>query len=77
MEDQATDRAFRIGQQKKVLVHKCVTLATLEERIDALLLQKRALAGNILRSGEEIDITSLDDAALLQLVSLDVDRAVL
>ena len=77
MEVQATDRAFRIGQQKNVLVHKCVTLATLEERIDALLLQKRALAGNILCSGEEIDITSLDDAALLQLVSLDVDRAVL
>ena len=76
-EDQATDRAFRIGQQKNVLVHKCVTLGTLEERIDALLLQKRALAGDILGKGDEVDITSLDDAALLQLVSLDVDRAVL
>ena len=77
VEDQATDRAFRIGQKKNVLVHKCVTRGTLEERIDALLLQKRELAGEILGKDGEINITTLDDKALLDLVSLDISRAVL
>jgi non-specific serine/threonine protein kinase len=60
-----------------VLVHKCVTRGTLEERIEALLAQKRALAGEILDAGGEINITALDDKALLDLVSLDISRAVL
>jgi non-specific serine/threonine protein kinase len=77
VEDQATDRAFRIGQKKNVLVHKCVTRGTLEERIDALLMKKRELAGEILGKDGEISITTLDDRALLDLVSLDISRAVL
>lgn len=77
VEDQATDRAFRIGQKKNVLVHKCVTRGTLEERIDALLREKRKLAGEILGKDDEVNITTLDDAALLDLVSLDINRAVL
>jgi non-specific serine/threonine protein kinase len=77
VEDQATDRAFRIGQKKNVLVHKCVTPGTLEERIDALLAKKRELAGEILGKDGEINITTLDDEALLDLVSLDINRAVL
>lgn len=77
VEDQATDRAFRIGQKKNVLVHKCVTRGTLEERIDALLQEKRILAGEILGKSGEIALTNLDDKALLDLVRLDIHRAVL
>ncbi|MDR1685660.1 MAG: DEAD/DEAH box helicase [Desulfovibrio sp.] len=77
VEEQATDRAFRIGQKKNVLVHKCVTRGTLEERIDALLLRKRDLAGEILGKDGEINITNLDDKALLELVRLDIGRAVM
>ncbi|MDR2668463.1 MAG: DEAD/DEAH box helicase [Desulfovibrio sp.] len=77
VEEQATDRAFRIGQKKNVLVHKCVTRGTLEESIDALLLRKRDLAGEILGKDGEVDITNLDDKALLDLVRLDIGRAVM
>ena len=52
VEDQATDRAFRIGQTKNVLVHKFVCLGTLEERLDALIEEKKALAESIVGSGE-------------------------
>ena len=75
VEDQATDRAFRIGQKKAVLVHKCVTLGTLEEKIDALISQKRALADEVLGSGAEVNITAMSDAEILRLVQLDVQRA--
>lgn len=53
VEDQATDRAHRIGQHKRVQVHKFVCIGTLEERIDALLEKKRGLADNIVGGGEE------------------------
>ena len=53
VEDQATDRAHRIGQDKRVQVHKFVCIGTLEERIDALLEQKRDLAANVVGRGEE------------------------
>ncbi len=53
VEDQATDRAHRIGQERRVQVHKFVCIGTLEERIDALLEQKRNLADNIVGSGED------------------------
>ena len=75
VEDQATDRAFRIGQKKAVLVHKCVTLGTLEEKIDALISQKRDLANEVLGSGAEVNITAMSDAEILRLVQLDVQRA--
>ena len=75
VEDQATDRAFRIGQKKNVLVHKCITKGTLEEKIDALITRKRELADEILGSGAEMDITSLSDAEIWNLVRLDASRA--
>jgi SNF2 family DNA or RNA helicase len=52
VENQATDRAFRIGQQKNVLVHKFVCVGTLEERIDQMIEQKKELAESIVGSGE-------------------------
>jgi SNF2 family DNA or RNA helicase len=53
VEDQATDRAHRIGQRSRVQVHKFICIGTLEERIDGLLEQKRNLAENIIGAGEE------------------------
>ncbi|MFJ5303157.1 DEAD/DEAH box helicase [Streptomyces sp. NPDC088350] len=69
VEDQATDRAHRIGQTKTVLVHKLVTADTFEERIDALLQSKRSLADAVVGTGETW-LTELDDEALRALVRL-------
>jgi non-specific serine/threonine protein kinase len=77
VEDQATDRAHRIGQQRHVLVHKFVCRGTVEERIDALIRAKRQLSTELLQGDGtgEIDLTSLDDEALLDLVALDLPAA--
>jgi non-specific serine/threonine protein kinase len=75
VENQATDRAFRIGQTRGVLVHKLVCRGTIEERIDAMLEEKRALSRELLEGTEELRLTELDDAALLRLVSLDLRSA--
>lgn len=72
VEDQATDRAFRIGQTKNVLVHKFVCLGTLEERIDAMIENKKALAQSIIGSGENW-LTEMSTADLRSLVSLRRD----
>jgi SNF2 family DNA or RNA helicase len=69
VEDQATDRAFRIGQHKNVQVRKLTCVGTLEERIDTLIAQKKDLAERIVGSGERW-ITELDAAALRELVTL-------
>jgi SNF2 family DNA or RNA helicase len=69
VEDQATDRAFRIGQTKNVLVHKFVCLGTLEQRIDAMIEDKKALAESVIGSGENW-LTELSTADLRSLVSL-------
>ncbi len=69
VEDQATDRAHRIGQHRTVQVHKFVCIGTLEERIDSLLARKRSLAENIIGSGEEW-ITELSTTALRDLFAL-------
>jgi len=69
VEDQATDRAFRIGQTKNVLVHKFVCLGTLEERIDAMIEDKKALANSIIGSGENW-LTEMSTADLRSLVKL-------
>ncbi len=53
MEDQATDRAFRIGQKKNVNVYKFLCGGTVEERIDQMIDEKRALADSIIGTGEE------------------------
>jgi non-specific serine/threonine protein kinase len=75
VENQATDRAFRIGQRKNVLVHKFVCRGTVEERIDAMIEGKQALAQGVLEGGAETLLTELGDAELLRLVALDVDKA--
>jgi len=72
VENQATDRAFRIGQKANVLVHKFLCRGTVEERIDALIESKRALSADLLSGGAEIDLTALDDRELLRLVALDL-----
>jgi SNF2 family DNA or RNA helicase len=69
VEDQATDRAFRIGQRKNVQVRKLRCVGTLEERIDTLIAQKKDLAERIVGSGERW-ITELDTAQLRELVTL-------
>jgi non-specific serine/threonine protein kinase len=75
VEDQATDRAFRIGQRRSVLVHKFVVRGTVEERIDALIEGKRALAGEVVEGGGEVALTELSDEELLRVVALDVRAA--
>jgi superfamily II DNA or RNA helicase len=75
VEDQATDRAYRIGQRRNVLVHKFVCRGTVEERIDALVEAKRGLAGAVVEGGGEVALTELDDEELLRVVALDLDAA--
>ena len=69
VEDQATDRAFRIGQKKNVQVHKFVCAGTLEEKIDELIESKRAIAEQVVGSGETW-LTELSNAKLRELVAL-------
>jgi SNF2 family DNA or RNA helicase len=69
VEDQATDRAYRIGQKRAVQVHKLVCAGTVEEKIDRLLEQKRALASKIVGAGEQW-ITELDGSELRNLFAL-------
>ena len=69
VEDQATDRAYRIGQDKPVQVHRMVTRGTIEERIAELLTRKRALADAVLSRGETA-LTELGDDDLRDLVTL-------
>jgi len=75
VENQATDRAFRIGQSRNVLVHKFICRGTVEEKIDALIEEKMGLAGDILEGGAETTLTEMSDEELLKLVALDIDRA--
>ncbi len=69
VEDQATDRAFRIGQRRDVQVRKFVCVGTLEERIDAMIEQKKALAEQIVGTGESW-LTDLSTAALREVLTL-------
>ncbi len=69
VEDQATDRSFRIGQSRNVQVHKFVCKGTLEERIDRMIAEKKDLARSIVGTGESW-LTELSDAELLDLVTL-------
>ena len=75
VENQATDRAFRIGQRRNVQVHKFITAGTVEERVDALLAEKRQVAEEILAPGQELNVTELSSEEVLSLVRLDVSRA--
>ncbi len=71
VEDQATDRAWRIGQQRSVFVHKLVCQGTIEERVDALINDKRALADAVVGSTGESYISELSTDELRDLVMLD------
>lgn len=76
VENQATDRAFRIGQKRNVIVHKFVCQGTIEERIDKMLEEKTQLAGELLRrdAGAETLLTEMSAEELLQFVALDVNQ---
>jgi non-specific serine/threonine protein kinase len=75
VENQSTDRAFRIGQTRNVLVHKFVCRGTVEERIDQLIDSKRQLSHDLLESGGEMLLTEMKDDELLKLVALDLRAA--
>jgi non-specific serine/threonine protein kinase len=75
VENQATDRAFRIGQKKNVLVHKFICRGTVEEKIDELMEEKRELSDGILKGGAETLLTEMSDKELLDLVALNIDKA--
>jgi superfamily II DNA or RNA helicase len=74
VENQATDRAFRIGQKKNVLVHKFICRGTIEEKIDTLLHSKKLLSEQILEKNQEIALTELSDKELLDMVTLDIHQ---
>ena len=71
VENQATDRAFRIGQEKNVMVHKFVTRGTIEERINELIEKKKSLAESVIGSGEQW-ITELTDKEIIAMMKLKI-----
>ena len=75
VENQATDRAFRIGQKRNVLVHKFVCRGTVEEKIDALIDSKQTVSDELLSGAGEINLTEMQDAELLRMVALDLNAA--
>ena len=76
VENQATDRAFRIGQKKNVLVHKFICKGTLEEKIDALIESKQTMSKEILEGADSLILTELPNEELLKMVALDIKSAV-
>ncbi len=76
VENQATDRAFRIGQAKNVLVHKFICRGTVEERIDELIESKKQLSQELLEGGAELNLTEMKDEDLIRLVALDFNAAI-
>ena len=76
VENQATDRAFRIGQTQRVMVHKFICGGTLEDHIDAMIESKTALATEIISHGEHF-LTELSNDTLAQLLKLETSEDVL
>lgn len=76
VENQATDRAFRIGQKRNVLVHKFVCRGTVEDKIDELIAQKSGLSRDLLDGGGEALLTEMSNDQLLRFVALDINKAV-
>lgn len=76
VENQATDRAYRIGQKKNVLVHKFICQGTLEERINDMIHSKRELASDILGSSAETSLTEFSNEDLIKVISLDIHKAI-
>lgn len=74
VENQATDRAFRIGQKKNVMVHKLVCEGTIEEKIDAMINSKKELAENVIGSGGEKWITEMSNEELMSMLRLDIAK---
>jgi non-specific serine/threonine protein kinase len=72
VENQATDRAFRIGQKKNVLVHKFITKGTVEEKIDQMIEGKMKLSKEVIQEGGEVWITELSNEALMKVFSLTI-----
>ncbi len=75
VENQATDRAFRIGQNKNVLVHKFVCRGTVEEKIEQIIESKQQLSRDLLEGGANLLLTEMPDDELLRLVALDMKSA--
>jgi non-specific serine/threonine protein kinase len=76
VESQATDRAFRIGQRRNVLIHKFVCRGTVEERIESLIEQKKTLVAEVLEAGGETLLTEMSTQEVLRMVSLDLASAI-
>lgn len=77
VENQATDRAYRIGQKHPVLVHKFICLGTIEEKIDDLITSKKNLSKDLLEGGDEVVLTNLSNEQLLELVTLDIQKTLI
>ena len=75
VENQATDRAFRIGQKKNVIVHKLISKGTVEEKIDELIKSKVELSQQVIGDGKETWITEMNNEELMNLLRLDARRA--
>jgi superfamily II DNA or RNA helicase len=75
VENQASDRAYRIGQKKNVLVHKFICRGTIEEKIDALIEAKQGMSDQILEGGAETRLTEMSNDELMRMVSLDIHSA--
>jgi non-specific serine/threonine protein kinase len=72
VENQATDRAFRIGQKKKVLVHKFIASGSIEEKIDAMIEDKQQLSKDVIAAGSEDWITEMDNEKVMELFRLSL-----
>ena len=78
IENQATDRAFRIGQKRNVLVHKFLCRGTVEERIDEMIARKTRVAEKAIggEGSAEVLLTEMDNDTLIQFVKLDLNQAI-
>lgn len=76
VENQATDRAHRIGQKKNVLVHKFICRGTIEDKIDHMISSKQSISKEVLEGSGEVILTELSNTELLKLVSLDIHSSI-
>jgi non-specific serine/threonine protein kinase len=74
VEKQATDRAYRIGQHRNVLVHRLICQGTIEERIDQMLYTKQELSDDIIKESRGRPLTEMSNDELLSVLSLDLSR---
>jgi non-specific serine/threonine protein kinase len=75
VENQATDRAYRIGQKRNVIVYKFICQGTIEEKINQMITAKKTLSAEIIESGKEIVLTELTNEQLMNIIALDIHRA--